>query len=114
MIVAGFYCMKMTDKKRNYNHVDLNLVESYLRHKKYPDDISNKGEKANFRRACKKFSIVDGQFKFDGNRLVITDEKRRKDIIYDLHEGLGDNIRAAAMGSHLGRTSTQEKVSNRK
>ena len=67
-------CVKMTDKKRNYNHVDLNLVESYLRHNKYPDDVSNKGEKANFRRACKKFSIVDGQFKFDGNRLVITDE----------------------------------------
>ena len=52
------------------------MIENYLRNQKYPDGVLNKGEKANFRRACKKFSIVDGQFKYKETRLVIVNENR--------------------------------------
>ena len=43
---------------------------------------------------------------YKGNRLVVTSKQHRIDIIYDIDRGLGNNIRAVAMSSHLGRTST--------
>ena len=48
-----------------------------------------------------------------GNRLVITDKLRRSDIIYDVHQELGNNVKAVAMSWHLGRTSTYQKISSR-
>ena len=71
-------------------HVDLDAIESYLQHKKYPDGTSAKCDKANFRKACKKFNLVNGEIMKKGNRLVIIDERRRRDIIQDFHQGLGD------------------------
>ena len=44
--------------------------------------------------------------------LVVTDKQRRIDIVHDLHQGLGSNVKAVAMSSHLGRTSTYRKVSS--
>ena len=84
-----------------------------MRHKKFPDVISTEGDKANFRRACKKFSVANGQLIYKGNRLVVTDKQRRIDIIHDVHQGLGNNVKAVAMSSHLGRTSTYQKVLSR-
>ena len=46
---------------------------------------------------------------YKGNRLVFTDKQRRIDIIHDVHQGLGNNVKAVAMSSHLGRTSTYQK-----
>ena len=89
------------------------MAKNYLRHKKFPDVISTEGDKANFRRACKKFSVANGQLIYKGNRLVVTDKQRRIDIIHDVHQGLGNNVKAVAMSSHLGRTSTYQKVSSR-
>ena len=62
-------------------------MENYLRHQKFPDGISTKGDKANFRRACKKFSVANGQLMYKANRLVVTDKQRRIDIIHDVHQG---------------------------
>ena len=76
-------------------------MENYLRHQKFP------GDKANFRRACKKFSVANGQLMYKGNRLVVTDKQRRIDIIHDVHQGLGNNVKAVAMSSHLGRNSSR-------
>ena len=45
------------------------------------------------------------------NRLVVTDKQRRIDIIHDIHQGLDNNVKLVAMSSHLGRTSTYQKVS---
>ena len=42
---------------------------------------------------------------------MVTSKQHRIDIIYDIDRGLGNNIRAVAMSSHLGRTSTYQKVS---
>ena len=94
-------------------HVDLNLIEEYLRSKKYPEGITTKGEKANFRSASKKFSIVNGQFQFKGKRLVITDKTQRMNIIQDIHQSSSDNPKAIALASHLGRKPTYEKVAAR-
>ena len=95
--------------KKSKNHVDLTLAENYTRHQKFPDGISTKGNKPNFRRACKKFSVSNEQLMYKGNRLVFTDKQRRIDIIHDVHQGLGNNVKAVAMSSHLGRTSTYQK-----
>ena len=53
-------------------HVDLSSIEECLRHNLYPDGVVEKGEKANFRMACKKFSI--GRFMYKGKRLMITNK----------------------------------------
>ena len=55
-------------KKCKYR-VDLTLVENYLQHQKFPDGISTKGDKANFRRAYKKFSVANGQLMYKGKDL---------------------------------------------
>ena len=70
--------------KKSKNHVDLTLVENYLRHQKFPDGISTKREKTNFRSAYKKFSVTNGQLMYKGNRPVVTDKQRRIDIIHDV------------------------------
>ena len=81
-------------------------MESYSWHRKYPDGISAKGDKENFRSDCKKFHVANGQLMYKGNGLVVTDKQRRIDIIHDVHQGLGNNVQAVSMSSHLGRTST--------
>ena len=44
------------------HHVNLKVVEEFLRRKIYPKEIAkDKGKKANFRRTCKNFSIKDGE-----------------------------------------------------
>ena len=103
---------ELEEAKKSKNHVDLILVENYLRHQKFPDGISTKGDKANFRRACKKFSVANGQLMYNGKILVVTDKQRRIDIIHDVHQGLGNNVKAVAVSLHLGRTSTYQKASS--
>ena len=44
---------------------------------------------------------------------MVTDKQGKIDIIYDPHQELGNNVKAVAMSSHLGRTSTYQKVSSR-
>ena len=52
---------ELEEVKRSKNHIDSTLVENYLRQQKFPDGISTKGDKANFRRTCKTFSVANGQ-----------------------------------------------------
>ena len=85
-------------------------IESFIRYKKYPVGMVSRGDKANFRRACKKFNMTNEQYR-KGEKLVITCKNRQRDIVHDVHEGLGDSAKAAAMGSHRGRTSTYEIIS---
>ena len=42
----------------------------------------------------------------------MTTQQGRVDIIYGVHQGLGDNVKAVAMSSHLRRASTYQKVSS--
>ena len=50
---------------------------------------------------------------YKGNKLTIIDEQRRRYIIHDFHEGLGDNAKAIALSSHLGKTSTYQTMTSR-
>ena len=52
---------KLEEVKKSKKLIDLTLVINYLPHQKFPDGISTKGDNENFRRACKKFSIANGQ-----------------------------------------------------
>ena len=46
-------------------HVDLKAVEEFLRNKTYPKGIlKDKGKKSNFIKACKNFSIVNGDLMY--------------------------------------------------
>lgn len=95
-------------------HVDLKKIESFLRSKSYPQEISkDKGKKANFRKSCKNFKIVDGHLSYKEKRRVIFDNDRKKIIIHDIHEGLGDNPKAKALAAHRGRESTYQKLAER-
>ena len=63
-------------------NVDLNTIEEFVRNKIYPQNIAkDKGKKSNFRKACKKFNIVDGHLMYKGKRRVVYKEERRKLII---------------------------------
>ena len=60
---------ELEEVKKCKSRVDLTLVENYLQHQKFPDGISTKGDKANFRRAYKKFSVANGQLMYKGKDL---------------------------------------------
>ena len=79
----------------------------------YPVEIRSKGDKANLRRASRRFGIKNGQFVYDDKRLVILSRDEQLRIVKDVHAGLGDNPRAKAMASHRGRESTYQKLTER-
>ena len=104
---------ELEEVKKSKNHVDLTLVKNYLRHQIFPDGISTKVNKANFRRACRRFSVANVQLIYKGNRLAVRDKQRRIDIIHDVHQELGNTVKTLPILSHLGRTFTYQKVSSR-
>ena len=53
-------------------HVDLKAAEEFLRNKTYPKGIlKHKGKKSNFRKACKNFSIVNGDLMYKQKRRFV-------------------------------------------
>ena len=61
----------------------------------------NKGHKVNFCRACRKFSIINGQLIYKEKRIVISSRERQHIIIHDVHEGWSavENRRIRALRS---------------
>ena len=56
-------------------HVDLKAVEEFLRDKTYPKGIlKDKRKKSNFRKACKNFSIVNGDLMYKEKRIPVPNE----------------------------------------
>ena len=93
-------------------HVDLKAVEEFLRNKTYPKCIlKDKGKKSNFRKACKNFSMNNGNFMYKGKRRVVFKIERRTAIIHDIHEGIRDNSMAKALAANRGREATCQKIS---
>ena len=72
---------------------------------------SSKFKHSNFRKACKNFSIVNGDLMYKEKRRVVFEVERRTAIIHDVHEGIGDNSMAKALAAHRGRESTYQKIS---
>ena len=72
------------------HHVRFGAIEMYLNENVYSSNIvEDKGEKANFWRACKPFSILHGQLMYNNKRLVVSFAERKHIIISDVHNGLG-------------------------
>ena len=59
--------------KKSKVHYDLRKIETYIRTQEYPADVDTKGKKANYRRAAKKFNVVNGLFCKD-DRIVIIEK----------------------------------------
>ena len=96
------------------HHVSFEPIETYLHKNVYPSDIMrDKGQKANFRKAFKSFSMLHGQLMYNNTSLVISSTERQHSIISNVHKGLAHEPRARAMASHCGRDSTIQKISNR-
>ena len=51
-------------EKSEYTHVEFIEIYNFLSDKKYPERITDKCLKANFRRACKNFEIVHNGLQF--------------------------------------------------
>ena len=94
------------NKMAETGHVDLNLTENYIRNKAYPEKLKDKGHKANFTKACKKFTIADGH-------ILIFEESRKQSIIHDVHGVISDSPEAVALSGYRGRESTYQKISER-
>ena len=65
------------------NHVSFVDVEAYLRNGCDPSAIKdNKGKKANFRKACEPFSLLNGQllYKAGTNRLLSRGKNRGSEV----------------------------------
>ena len=99
---------RIKNKTAAKDHVNLKVVEEFLRRKIYPKEIAkDKGKKANFRRTCKNISIKDGELFYKKSRKFIFDEQQKIEIVHDIHEGIGENAMSKAMASHRGRESTK-------
>ena len=46
------------EKYEKYTHVKFIEIYNYLSNKTYPEQLTDKDLKSNFRKACKKFEIV--------------------------------------------------------
>ena len=52
--------------------MDLKAVEEFLKYKTYQKGIlKDKGNKSNFRKACKNFSIFNGDFMYKEKQRVV-------------------------------------------
>ena len=95
-------------------HVDLKVVEVFLRNKTYPKGIlKDKGKKLYFRKACKNFSIVSGNLMCKEKRRVVFEVERRTAIIHDAHEETEEKSMVKALAAHRGRESMYQKISER-
>ena len=73
----------------------------------------SKGQKANFSKSWKYFSIIDGHLTYKEKRRVISENNRKQNIVHDIHEGINDNPEVVALSGHRGCESTYQKVSAR-
>ena len=93
-------------------HVDLKAVKEFLRNKTYPKGIlKDRRKKSNFRKACRNFTIFNGDLIYKEKRRIVFEVERRTGIIHDVREGIGDNSMAKALAAHRGRESTYQKLS---
>ena len=103
--------MEITKKCRK--HLELEDIEVFIRFNEVQKSITDWGVRSNFKRACKNFSIENGQFLYKCKRVVIMEKHRQLEIIKDIHEGIGKSTNSKAMASHKGRDSTYSKISER-
>jgi len=52
------------EKYKKYTHVEFTEIYNYLSDKTYPEHVTDKGLKSNFRKACKNFEIVHNELRY--------------------------------------------------
>ena len=78
---------------KHRKHFPLEDISNYVRLKEYPESVKEKNEQSNFRRACKKIYMDNGQL-VKNNKVVVFDAAQRRQMIKDVHEGLGESSHA--------------------
>ena len=58
-------------EKKEKNHFELNNVGTFLRLNKYPRTIKEWKARSNFKRACKNFSVQNGQLLYKRHHVVV-------------------------------------------
>lgn len=69
----------MEEATRTYAHCAFVDIFNYLTSKKYPEKCLTKGDKANFRRCSKNFTIVENELKYLRKRK----DGSTKEVTYD-------------------------------
>ena len=98
-------------EKEEIIHFELEDIETFLRLNEYSKTIKEWGARSNFKRACKNFSIENGQFLYKRQRVVVMAKQQQIEIIKDFHEGVGQSMNSKAMASHKRKYSTYSKIS---
>ena len=62
--------MEIKEKKQR-NHFEREDIETFLRLNEYPKIIKEWRARSNFKRACKMFSIENGQILYKRQRVVV-------------------------------------------
>ena len=63
--------------------MELKSVEEFLRNKTYPKgNLKDKGKKANFRKECENFRIVNGDLMYKEKRRVVFEAYRGRESTY--------------------------------
>lgn len=57
-------CQEKTSRSKSYSHLSFKEIHEYLSTKQYPAGVTKQGEKANFRRCTRKFTVVDNELKY--------------------------------------------------
>lgn len=103
------------------NHYAFQDIFTFISSHAYPDGLLDKGKKANFRRACKPFCIVDNKLYYNrkqknGDPLkvqVVWNEQEVKCVLREIHEGFGDTQESKSLRAHHGIAATITLVSKR-
>lgn len=99
-------------KKRD--HVDFKDVIRYLNDKIYPNNISTKNDKSNFRKQCKPFQIINEQLFYKNTQArVIINKSEQDEILKIIHCGSDSSVEASALSAHRGRDTTQRLLKKR-
>ena len=84
-------------------HVDMRKKENIVRSKCFTKDIlKNNGKKSNLKKILFRVKIVHRLLILKEKRRIIFENDRKRVIIHDIHEGLGENPKAKALAAHRG------------
>jgi len=87
--------VERSGKKRDYQRTNFTDIAAYLSLRQFPDHTgTDKSKKANFRRACKKFTLQDGKLMTQWKQHFVTcvsSVNERKRLLAAYHEGLGES-----------------------
>ena len=72
-----------------------------MRLNEYPKTIKELGARSNFKRACKNFSIENGQFLYKEQRaIVMAKQQLIKEIIKEFHKGVSQSSHFKVMAEN--------------